>query len=102
MWSPGSRRVSIACVSKRGGNVGLSPLTSRMQSCPAEQKRARRADQHVAEIVAGLQQQSEPRRKQLPHDVLGACRRIDAVAAPAEHLGHRFDGRGDVAQEAGG
>ena len=67
-----------------------------------KQQRARRANQHVSEIVAGLQQQSELRRKQLPHDVLGACRRIDAIAASAERLGYRHDGRGDVAQKAGG
>jgi hypothetical protein len=68
---------------------------------PRRQKRARRADQHMAEIIASLQQQSEPRRKQLPHDALGTRRSIDAIAAPAEHLGHRFDCRGDIAQEAG-
>ena len=67
-----------------------------------KQERARRARQHVSEIIASLQQQSESCRKQLPHDVFGARRSIDAIAANAEHPRYRLDCRGDVAQKAGG
>ena len=65
------------------------------------QQSTRRAKQHVPQIIASLQQQSKPCRKQPPQDVFGTRRRIDAVAASAERLRDGLDRCGDVAQKAG-
>jgi len=61
----------------------------------------RRAKQHMAEIVAGLQQKPEIGRKQLAHDLLGPRRRVDAIAATAKTLRNRVDRGRHVTEKAG-
>src|SRR5215467_10756807 len=58
---------------------------------PGIEQRGCRAKQHEAQIIASLQQQSEPWGKQLSHDVFAVRRSIDAVAASAEHLRYCLD-----------
>src|SRR5262249_2671391 len=60
----------------------------------------RRAEQHIAQVGIGLQQQTERRRKQLPQDLLRSRRRIDAVAAASDMCGDGRYGCRDVPQEA--
>src|SRR5260370_16599467 len=51
-----------------------------------EQEITRSAQQHITEIVANLQLKPKRCRKQLPHDMLDSCGRIDAKPEPAEGL----------------
>ena len=67
-----------------------------------KQQIARGAKQCFSKIFARLQQQSKLFWKQLAQHVFSSCRGIDAVAAPAQSFGHRFNRCGNVAQKAGG